>query len=361
MLHTVTACDLAAAVLDCDSTVVLGGYARTFFVSSNAVYLWIGHAWKEDRGTTAFVYRIPFDGGRPQALQARGMPVDQFSFYPDAARSALHVVVRAEGSGDAMWSPEVTSGDVALLSIPMRTFGTGALEVPRENYHKLPPPTGSRWSFQNRFVGDHLLYGSASSEITGGTVAVVSLANYAVTQLSLPHGVDRLDAIGADAIAIGNGPGALGFSAIGLEGTPRVADTFLLPNAREGESRSHAFFFRPDPGSSDGSGLLGLPVARFLQRQNQPQGNSAGILFLNRSGGKLSEAGSLNGETSEGSNADDGCQASCADWYGNARPIFLGDRILALLGYEVVEGSAANGRVRETGRTSFAPPRPRRD
>ena len=122
-----------------------------------------------------------------------------------------------------------------------------------------------------------------------------------------------------------------------------------MPNAREGESRSHAFFFRPDPGAGDGSGLLGLPVARFLQRQNQPQGNSAGMLFLNRRAGKLSEAGSLNGGTSAGSNADDGCQASCADWYGNARPIFLGDRILALLGYEMVEGAAADGQ-RERGR-----------
>jgi hypothetical protein len=355
-LHTVTGCDLAAAVLDCESTVVLGGYARTFFVSGNAIYLWIGNAWKEHGGSTAFVYRIPFDGARPSALQARGMPVDQFSFYPDAARSALHVVVRAQGSGDAMWSPEVTSGDVALLTIPMATFGSGAREVARGAYHPLPKPEGSTWSFQNRFVGDHLLYGTASTDITGA-VSIVSLADYRVTRLVLPHGVDRLDAIGADAIAIGSGRGALGFSAIDLAGTPRIADTFLLPNAREGETRSHAFFFRPDPDSRDGSGLLGLPVARFLDRRGQPQGNSAGILFLNRRGGKLSEAGALNGSTVAGSNADDGCQASCADWYGNARPIFIGDRIFALLGYELVEGAARGGRVSEVGRSSFTPSR----
>ena len=34
---------------------------------------------------------------------------------------------------------------------------------------------------------------------------------------------------------------------------------------------------------------------------------------------------------------DDGCQASCVDWYGNARPIFLPERMLALMGYELVE------------------------
>ena len=41
--------------------------------------------------------------------------------------------------------------------------------------------------------------------------------------------------------------------------------------------------------------------------------------------------------------ADDGCKASCVDWYGNARPIFLGDRVLALMGYEIVEGRLQAG------------------
>ena len=44
---------------------------------------------------------------------------------------------------------------------------------------------------------------------------------------------------------------------------------------------------------------------------------------------------------------------SCVDWYGNARPIFYRGRIFALMGYELVEGSIASGRIREIGRTSF--------
>lgn len=48
--------------------------------------------------------------------------------------------------------------------------------------------------------------------------------------------------------------------------------------------------------------------------------------------------------------------ASCVDWYGNSRPIFLGDRILALLGYEIVEGAVDDGRIREVRRAGFAPP-----
>ena len=43
------------------------------------------------------------------------------------------------------------------------------------------------------------------------------------------------------------------------------------------------------------------------------------------------------------------------DWYGNARPIFVGDRVFALMGYELVEGAVSGGQIRETGRASFAP------
>jgi hypothetical protein len=38
--------------------------------------------------------------------------------------------------------------------------------------------------------------------------------------------------------------------------------------------------------------------------------------------------------------ADDECRASCVDWYGNARPLFLRGHVFALLGYELVEDDA---------------------
>jgi hypothetical protein len=77
------------------------------------------------------------------------------------------------------------------------------------------------------------------------------------------------------------------------------------------------------------------------------------MLFLRREQRRLSRAGELEAQTR--GVADDACQASCVDWYGNARPIFLGGRTFALLGYELVEGRLQRGRMREIGRTSFAP------
>ena len=358
-MHSVTGCDLSAAQLDCQSTVVLGNYSRTFFVSNNAIYLWVGSAWKDPRhGANAFVYRIPFDGGRPSTVQARGTPVDQFSFHPDAARGALDVLVRAEGGGDAMWWPEATSGDTALLSIPMGAFATGAQEVALDRYQRLPKPRGDSWMFHNRFVGDHLLYARSGSG-SEGSVTIVSLADRSVRELAVPHGVDRIDAIGGGAVVIGAGDHYLGFTAINL--TPAGAsagETFRLPDAREGETRSHAFFFHPDADSTDGSaGILGLPVARSLQQAGGPYlGDSAALLFLTRRGGHLAVAGELAGQKAAGNDADDGCQASCTDWYGNARPIFLGDRMFGLLGYELIEGARRrDDRVGEVGRVNFAP------
>ena len=57
----------------------------------------------------------------------------------------------------------------------------------------------------------------------------------------------------------------------------------------------------------------------------------------------------------------DDCAASCVDWYGNARPIFLRGRILALMGYELVEGAidADATAIHELTRTDFTPGRGR--
>jgi hypothetical protein len=57
---------------------------------------------------------------------------------------------------------------------------------------------------------------------------------------------------------------------------------------------------------------------------------------------------------------DDPCRASCVDWYGNARPILVGNRVFALLGHELVEGRLASRawpgeRIEELRRVNFAP------
>jgi hypothetical protein len=363
-LHSVTTCNLAAPVLDCSAIGVLGPDSRDFYVSGNAVYLWMSDAWSGDshrRGARAFVYRLPLGDQRPTAIAARGAPVDQFSFREDMADNMLDILVRSEGGGDAMWRPEVSNGDIALLRIPLGEFGDGSNEAALAHYRPLPSLPGESWNFHNRFVGNYLLYGGgAFGEAPGrggGRLIVAPVDGGPVARLTLPHAVDRIEALGRDAMVVGAGAGGLGFSSVELGAgyAPKLGDRYLQPDSAEGETRSHAFFFSPDPATPDGaSGMLGLPVARRADPAYERFfGSSAAMLFLRRQDRRLSPAGELAARM-EGI-ADDGCRASCVDWYGNARPIFLGPRTFALLGYELVEGRLAGSAIREVGRVSFAP------
>src|SRR5262249_40967206 len=80
---------------------------------------------------------------------------------------------------------------------------------------------------------------------------------------------------------------------------------------------------------------------------------AASVLFVRQRDLAFTALGAL--QSNPGAFRDDACKASCVDWYGNARPIFLGERVIALLGYELVEGRVAGARIEERRRTSFAP------
>jgi hypothetical protein len=169
-------------------------------------------------------------------------------------------------------------------------------------------------------------------------------------QLALSSGVDRIEAMGKNAMVVGSDGQNLQFTAIALTGAAHVGGHFTQKAASQGELRSHGFFYKPD---GDETGIFGLPL-----RSNRQPGyahlvkDSASLLFVRNDHLALEPLGSLQGSnTSE----NDACRASCVDWYGNARPIFLRGRIFALLGYELIEGSLGAHRITEARRISFAP------
>ncbi|MBI3675153.1 MAG: beta-propeller domain-containing protein [Proteobacteria bacterium] len=364
-LHTITTCDLNAAVLDCNATGVFGPASRTFYVSQHAVYVWATAWWidtsRDKRKSPSFLYRLPLDGSEPSAIGVRGSPVDQFSFREDIGRedNVLNVLVRAEAAGDAMWNGEFSAGAVALLRLPLDLFGDGTREVPIADYRRLPSPSNDSYSFQNRFVGNYVLYGTGNdwgAPVNRHSMLVAAAVNGdAVTRLDLPHGVDRIEIMGRDAVVIGSDEKNLYFSAVELTSEkPMLGDRYTLKSAVQGETRSHGFFFKPDGDTRDDSGVLGLPIARpGREAYQQLFQNSAGMLFLRRSDKHFSPLGELDARTQ--GIADDNCVASCVDWYGNARPIFAGPRTFALLGYELIEGDVQDKAIREIGRVSFAP------
>ena len=378
-LHTVTSCDLDAPTLRPESTAVLAPAGRVFYVSAGSVYVWTSpmrrrrpapdRAAEVPRALSA-VFRIPLDGAAPTGLKTAGVPIDQMSFLEDG-QDHLNVLLRDNGDGEGMWGSEASAAArLALLRVPLAAFGDGRGAAQREHYRALPAlPPGP---LQNRFVGDWLLWGgpqapraAASDAFPGSTAAgpaawALRFADGMPAQPLAPgHAVERIEAMGAHAVLVGNAGADLHFSAVRLApGRAALAGRHVEGGARQGETRTHGFFFRPT-GAEEG--LLGLPVLQ-PGAGGRPavyggaQG-SASVVYLRQRDLSFTALGAL--KARPGVAADDGCKASCVDWYGNARPIFLGERVFALLGYELVEGTLAgrgrDERIGERRRVSFAP------
>jgi hypothetical protein len=355
-LHSISICDLAAAEMTCESTAVLGSPGRVFYVSPGSVFVWTT-AWRRDPRPAApasALFRIPLDGSAPSALKTAGAPIDQFSFH-EGGDGTLNVLVRANGRGDGMWSAETNGGDLALLRVPLASFSDGREAAPAEAYRALPKPASH--ALQSRYVGPYLLYGAGTGwrrpqATTESQVYAVRYASGDVYTLPLVHAVDRIEALGTNALVAGSDGRDLHLTSVRLARLPVAVDRFTRKDAAQGETRSHGFFYR---GEGELDGLLGLPVvggnepgARHLRK------TSAALLYLRNQGLSLRELGTLDARPGEG-DRDDGCRASCVDWYGNSRPLFVRGRVFALMGYELVEGKVDSKRITEVRRTSFAP------
>lgn len=356
-LHTVTTCDLSDNNFSCEATAVVDAPGRVFYVSPEAVFVWTTD-WARGRNQErerSMLYRMPLDGSGPSALRVSGSPVDQFSFLESADRY-LNVLVRSEAAGDGMWGAEVAAGDLALMRVPLTSFSDGSEAAPSSSYRELAKPEG--YTFQNRFVGEYLLYGTSSGWGTpengkSSSLYAVRWAGNSSTEMQLPHGVDRIEAMGRDAVIVGTDGADLHFTGVRLGRAPQIANRYTRKGASQGELRSHGFFYKPD---GPDSGLLGLPI-RGPGRPGYEHlfDESASILFLRNESLNLKELGELDSRPEKAVN--DGCRASCVDWYGNARPLFVRGRVFAMLGYEIVEGKLVAGRIRETRRISYAPQR----
>lgn len=355
-LHTIVSCDLSRPSLRCGGHALLAPSARTFYVSRGAVYLWVGPEAPADerQQQPSFLYRMPLAHGVAEAVLARGGPIDQLSFQETDRE--LRVLLRPEADGDAMWQPERAGGPLSLLRVPLRAFSARPTSPRDARYRELPPAGGG--SLQNRFVGNWLLYGAGSgwlqSRRNGGELTAVRIGQtLRVRTISLDHGVDRIEPAGAHAIAVGSGASDLFFTSLALDSEPGMRFTYVQRGAAQGETRTHGFFFRPD---GEGGGMLGLPVRQGAPYRHLVHG-SARVLYLRLTPElRLQRLGALEARDRV---AVDRCKVSCVDWYGNARPIFLPGRVLALLGYELVEGKLDPGGLHEQRRVTFLQPRRR--
>ena len=199
-LHTVTVCDLSDRGFSCQGTGVVGAAGRVFYVSPDSVYVWTTD-WNYSEGgakASSMLYKMPLDGSAPSALGVTGSPVDQFSFLESDSKD-LNVLVRSGGNGDQMWDAEFAAGDLALLRVSSADFSDGSGSAGSDDYLELPKPEGN--TFQNRFVGDYLLYGTGSGwgrpeQKDSANLFAINWKTGEVSSLGLNHGVDRIEQMG---------------------------------------------------------------------------------------------------------------------------------------------------------------------
>jgi hypothetical protein len=292
VVHTVMSCDVGRGRFGCRAVGAVGPAGRNFYVSSSAVYLWLeGEASPSGVAASlgpppSTVLRLPLDCGAPGAVIAQGAPLDAHAF--DESGGELRVAVLGEGSGEGMWAAQEHAGNVALLRVPLAEFTDAAPTVGAAAYRSLPGALTRAQTMQNRFVGDHLLYGfddgaPGAPVESPHLVWVYDLARDRAASVALSHIVTRIERLGRDAVVVGPAFGGLAFSAVSLGATPTLASQHLAVGATEGDARSHGFFYRAE---GDQRGVIGL--ATMGERTNEHR-----VTFVRVSGLQLRALGHL--------------------------------------------------------------------
>ncbi|MBY0565376.1 MAG: beta-propeller domain-containing protein [Hyphomonadaceae bacterium] len=382
-IHTISVCPLGSSragdELECSNTAILGPSGREFYVSNDHVYLWLFYDDADEADASCLtrkgqsfesaapsaLYQISLSGGRARAMFLRGAPNDQLGMQ--ATANAFHALtVWTDLRCDFQQAPPLR-----FLSAPLAGFSTTPFALPEENFTMLPGGDGR--GIENRFTANHLIYGERSSrssyayddpddsEPTTGRVVAVPNDNPAAAQvIETTHNIIRVESIGEDAVLTGyHGANALSISVLDLGRAPTISDTERLDGRYESEGRSHAFNAAIE---ADGTGLLGLPTSQARWRSGRwvwdSESSDVSFLSLGR-GGELNTLGEL--RTNKGAlHRAYRCEVSCIDWYGNTRPVFVGGRVFALSGVELIEGDVQDGRIIELRRINLSAPPPRR-
>jgi hypothetical protein len=315
----------------------------------------------------AAVFRIPVGRGETEVMGARGMPVDQFGMDARPGRfRALPAFIR-NGCED-----DETPLAFALLDAPLVRFRDQYIPARESEFARLPGVHGG--GIENRFVGDFVVYGgrdyysrrpprdeAAQQRALANGLTVVPVGNPGAAQrVALGHTLIRLEKLG-DATVIANGYAdeeGLRVSYVGLAADgagSAVRSSALLPRRYESEGRSHAFNATY---TTAGDGMLGVPTVTRVDQSNGYWWYSdvSDLSFLGFDGkGLLADGGMIVATPEDQVKTADGydCEVSCIDWYGNARPIFLGGKVYGLMATELVEAEVVAGKVSERRRVDL--------
>jgi hypothetical protein len=375
MVHSVSVCPLgelrSGDELDCNTTAFVGPPQREFFVSTADIYLWVtANNWLDQEqlrcgggadasAIPATLYQVPLSGATPRALHVRGQPDSQLAM--DASATEFRALL---GWNTSRCNRNGRVRDLRYFRAPFSILSTTPQDAGAHRYTAVPSINEAQ--YEVRFTETHVVYGgrdNASSypppqgaTRTSYAIAVPVTRPSAVVQVQAPHDIMRIERTGADIVLTGyRDDRGLSLSHLELSGRPHIASTTLLRGRYESESRSHAFNSLI---GADGAGLMGLPTVTGRKEAGRWvwRSDSSDVSFIAvDAAGQLNPAGELTAQRNN-THPSYRCEVSCIDWYGNSRALYIGSRVLALSGTELIEGAMANGRIVERRRLNLSAP-----
>ena len=150
-------------------------------------------------------------------------------------------------------------------------------------------------------------------------------------------------------MAIGSDGRDLHFSSVRLAPYPAVAGRYSRPNATQGETRSHGFFY------DERQGLLGLPIIGGDHRTcaTSSRRSSASVLYLRNQSLSFTEIGTLEPSAAQAPTTAAAPRASTGTATRGRSSSAAG--CFALMGYELVEGQLDGDGIVETRRDQLLP------
>jgi len=382
MVHSVSVCPLGGErsgdELDCRTTAFVGPGQREFFVSTSDIYLWVtpnpwrdanseeacpgANAGADAMAVPATLYQVPLSGATPRALHTRGQPSNQLAM--DASATEFRALLGWNTSR----CNQASDARIRYFHVPLTSLSTTPQAAPARSYTETPSvPTAN---YEVRFTSAYVVYGGRGrygsyppGEGTPPQTAQVNVVPVArpgaAVELEAPHDILRIERTGANIVLTGyRDDSGLSLSQLDLRSRPRISDTRVLDGRFESENRSHAFNSLI---AQDSSGLMGLATVQRVKESGRWvwRSDSSDVSFLS-----VDAAGQLRalGELSSRRGAVDPsyrCEVSCVDWYGNTRALYIGNRVFALSGTELVEGAVSEGRISERIRLNLSAPPPR--
>ncbi len=311
--------------IDCDSSGVLDNMYGTRYVSSKNMYIYGDQK----------IYKWSLEDMSLSVHKIIGYPSDRFAFKEKG--DVLNIAVNVDAS-------QLREGDEALSEMQMLQINlsdfSNKVNV-NSDVKSLLTPLNTRSFSKIRFNNETALIVENSdfydydtnflSSKRESKAVFFDLGSKAVSTVSLSSmgSVNRIELLGSSRFLVSSSvSNGLKFTALDSKSNRELSST-VLSKTSEGESRSHGFFFKP----SETGGYFGIAELSHSERYSYASSANVGYYEFNASKGEINPLGVAQSQSID-SNV---CASSCVGWYGNTRPVFIGNDVYALMGYEIVK------------------------